>query len=246
MFQWSDESLRFLKDASEYTRYHDALALRIATRLPPGPRLCDAGCGLGYLSLALAPSCAELTAVDTDARALAVLEANRRRLGITNVSAVLADIHGMRPDPPYDAMVFCFFGGVMETLGIVKRQCRGKAFLIKKNYGAHRFSPGHTPLTRHTYTDTAEELKRLGVPFDKETFALEMGQPFRSIEDAAAFIRLHTRQGEPPLSRDALYARLVPGDSPEFPYYLPAKSALGMITLHAADIPEAALAAHIG
>lgn len=58
MFRWNKDMIRFLQDASEFCDYHGNLAARIMQELPDGD-ICDAGCGLGYLSLALSPYCHE-------------------------------------------------------------------------------------------------------------------------------------------------------------------------------------------
>ena len=76
MFLWKPDMIRFMRDASEHTGYHADLAARIVPHLKEGARVCDAGCGLGYLSLALAPLAAQVTAVDRNADALSVLREN--------------------------------------------------------------------------------------------------------------------------------------------------------------------------
>ena len=51
MFQWNEEMVRFMRDASEYSDYHRRLVQWMLPDLHPGDHICDAGCGLGYLSL---------------------------------------------------------------------------------------------------------------------------------------------------------------------------------------------------
>lgn len=55
MFIWNEDMIRFLRDASEHSDYHHLLAEYLAKRLPENAHVCDAGCGLGYLSLAAGP-----------------------------------------------------------------------------------------------------------------------------------------------------------------------------------------------
>ena len=90
MFRWEPDMVRFMKDASEYGDYHARLAARIAAHLPAGAHVCDAGCGLGYLSRALAPLCGRVTALDISENALAVARALARPL--PNMAVVRADM----------------------------------------------------------------------------------------------------------------------------------------------------------
>lgn len=109
MFIWNEDMIRFLRDASEHSDYHHLLAEYLAKRLPENAHVCDAGCGLGYLSLQLAPYCRQVTAVDVSPEALAVLAANCDKEKIKNVDIRCGEIAELPPDEPYDAMVFCFF-----------------------------------------------------------------------------------------------------------------------------------------
>ena len=73
MFSWSADTLRFMADACRRTDFHEKLTALLLPYLKPTDHICDAGCGLGYLSLALSPHAARVTAAERDAAALAVL-----------------------------------------------------------------------------------------------------------------------------------------------------------------------------
>ena len=73
MFIWNEDMIRFLRDASEHSDYHHLLAEYLAKRLPENAHVCDAGCGLGYLSLQLAPYCRLGSAVVVRQEELAVM-----------------------------------------------------------------------------------------------------------------------------------------------------------------------------
>ena len=60
--QWTDESIAFLRDAAAMNRYYETIAERITPQLPENAHICDAGCGIGELSLALKPYCRHVTA----------------------------------------------------------------------------------------------------------------------------------------------------------------------------------------
>jgi SAM-dependent methyltransferase len=239
MYRWQPPMVRFMRDASEHCGYHAALAERIARYLPPGAHVCDAGCGLGYLSLELSRRCRLVTAVDIAPQALEVLRDNVARFSHGNIRVVEGDIFRCPPKTPYDAMVFNFFGKPEEALRIAKRQCAGKAVIVTRGSGEHRFSLADIPARRNTLSKTCDALDRLGIRFSAETFSLEMGQPFRCLDDAVAFFTIYNR-GEAPsrIARENVTGRLVRQPSEEFPYYLPSLKPLGMIVLNAGDIPE--------
>ncbi len=240
MFLWSEEQIRFLRDASEAVPFNDTLAARIAPLIPQGARVCDAGCGLGYLSLALAPYCARVTAVDRAPEALAVLRENALARKISNIELCEGDAFALPAEMRFALMTFCFFGGVEETLACVKRHCTGKAVLFKKNWTTHRFTLRSVALEKFTFETTCRALDALNVPYESVSFPLEMGQPFRSLADAAAFFRLHSREMRPgPITEADIASRLTRTDSSEFPYYLPSNRPVGMITVDAGAIPDA-------
>ena len=53
MYRWTTDSIRFRIDAAEQVRYDDAIVAQIVPQLSADAHICDAGCGLGYTSLAL-------------------------------------------------------------------------------------------------------------------------------------------------------------------------------------------------
>ena len=85
---WHKDMIRFMTDASEYGDYYQQLTEKMLPWLTSDMHICDAGSGLGYLSLALSPHVGQVTAVERNPAAAAVLTENCRRLGISNVAMV--------------------------------------------------------------------------------------------------------------------------------------------------------------
>ena len=211
--QWTDESIAFLRDAAAMNRYYETVAEKITPQLPENAHICDAGCGIGELSLALKPYC-------------------------RHVTAICGDVEALTPKEPYDAMVFCLFGRTEDTLRIAKKQCRGKIFLVKRDYSHHRFSAGKVSLGEYTAGSTENVLREKGIPYTVERFTAEFGQPFRSLEAAERFFALYNRSRSETLSKDEIKARLTAGPSAEFPYYLPHEKALCLFTIETAAISK--------
>ena len=217
MFQWNEEMVRFMRDASEYSDYHRRLVQWMLPDLHPVDHICDAGCGLGYLSLALSPYVRRVTAADRSQEALSVLRENCTRRAVQNIDIRSGDIRADSPDAAYDAMVFCFFGTIEEVAAIARDQCRGTVFVFKKHYATHRFSVGSHPTGHESFRAAAEWLA-------------EMGQPLRSTEEARRFFRLYSRDEDKSVITDEfLRGRLIETGRADFPLYLPHKRPVGCL-----------------
>ncbi len=236
MFRWNEKMVSFMRDACENTGYHKALAAKMAPYLTAESHICDAGCGLGYLSLALSPYVAQVTAVDQSDIACAVLRENIVQRGIGNITVRQGDIFTQPPAVPYDAMAFCFFGHISEICAVAKAQCSGKVFIMKKNYVNHRFSMGEHPTGGDGFEGAKRYLDELGIPYESDTLSLELGQPFRSWEDARRFFTLYNRD-EQTVNDAFLQEHLVATQNEAFPFYMPHLRQIGWLMLNAKDIP---------
>ena len=235
---WEQDMVRFMRDASEYGTYNRELVKRIAPYLNKEMHICDAGCGLGYLSLELAPYVATVTGVERHPDAAAVLAENSRALGCDNVISRCGSIAEAAPETPYDAMVFCFFGGIEEILEVSKAQCRGRVFIITRNYTNHRFSVGAHKTGSYGRRTSRELLEKLNIPFEDTTLELEFGQPFRSFEDARRFYETYSKDADKAVITDEfLREKLVALDHEKFCWYMPHRRELAILTFDSNDIP---------
>lgn len=240
MFRWTDDMIRFMADAAGRTDFHRHLAAELLPWLHPDDAVCDAGCGLGYLSLALAPHVRHITAEERDAAALAVLERELAARHIENVTPLCADVFTHRPDRPYDAMVFCFFGSMDEILSVAAAQCRGRVIAVKRDQTDHRFTVTKQPLGGTHGVDAAcRRLAELGIPYELKRTAFRFDQLFRSWEDARRFFEIYRRRDDASLITDELLCqRLEATGDGEFPWRLPSARPAGIITFDALKIRD--------
>lgn len=237
--RWNSDMVRFMCDAAEYGNYYQALAELLLPELDGQTHICDAGCGLGFLSLALAPHVGQVTAVERDPIALAALEENCRRRGIVNITPRCGALQHTLPSQPYDAMVFCFFGGIDEILAAAKAQCCGKIFIITRNYTTHRFSVGRHPTGSYGYGSARQRLTELAIPFREACFTLENGQPLRTLADARRFYEIYSQDSDKSvISDEFLQSRLTQTGRADFPLYLPQQRELALLRFDTADIPD--------
>lgn len=228
MFKWTQESIAYMDDACRRTDFHQRLAAELQPYLRETDCVCDAGCGLGYLSLSLAPYVGAVTAVEWDSQALAVLEREVKAQGIANVTAVQGDVLAYRPDTRFDAMVFCFFGSIEEILAAAARCCRGTVLAVVRNDARHRFSDKSRRPGRHSYETACRVLTEKGISFTTRTASFAFDQPFRSLEAARRFFELYG-------GSEDWRARLVETGDPEFPWRLPSRRDFGLIVFQAGD-----------
>lgn len=236
---WYKDMVRFMKDASEFGTYNQELARLLAPHLTKQTHICDAGCGLGYLSLALAPCVGQVSSVEKNPDAVAVLKENCRRFGVDNVTAKCGELDSTAPEEKYDAMVFCFFGSIDEILSAAKKQCSGNVFIITRNYTTHRFSVGSHKTGSYGYKSASETLSALGIPYDEKIFDLEFGQPFRSLEDARCFFEIYSKDADKTAITDEfLRGKVVQTGREDFPLYMPHRRNLALLRFDAKDIKE--------
>lgn len=232
--RWTDEAIRLMERAASRSAYYDEIADVLCAYLPAGSRVCDAGCGLGHLSLALASRGMRVTAVDISGAALDVL---RRLRGDHDIDIRCGRVEETIPDQPYDAMVFSLFGSVEEVMKTAAAQCRGDVFIVARNDGAHRFSVTRHALAHPGYTDMHRALDALRIPHEGATLEPEIGQPLRSMDEARRFFALYSRDEAALITDEFLRECLVHTGDPDYPLYLPHRRQLGVIHFRAADLP---------
>lgn len=94
-----DERVEAWEDVAATDAFH-ALRDEVCARARPRPddRVVDLGAGTGLIALALAPSVAEVVAVDISQQMLAQLDAHAAADGIDNVRGVVADLRALPLD----------------------------------------------------------------------------------------------------------------------------------------------------
>lgn len=236
---WYEDMIRFMGDASEYGNYYEQLVQKMKPCLSADSHICDAGAGLGYLSLALSPYVRQVTAVEKHPDAAAVIAENCTGRNLGNVISRCGSIDEIIPAEKYDAMVFCFFGGARQTLKIAREQCRGDVFVFTRNYTKHRFSAGSHTSGWEGYSEFRALLEELGIPSRQETFCLEFGQPFRSLSDAKRFFELYSMDSDKSLLTDEfLRSKLTKTGREDFPLYLPQERPVAFFHFSVKDIPD--------
>ena len=236
---WYEDMIRFMRDASEYGNYNQILLEKLLPFLNPDMHICDAGSGLGYLALAMAPYVRQVTAVEKHPDAAGVLQENCLRFGVSNVRSCCSDLEQLIPEAQYDAMVFCFFGQPRQILRLARQQCRGRVFVFTRNYRNHRFSAEAHATGWEGFPELQALLQEQGIDAHRETFRAEYGQPFRSRKDARRFFELYSMDSDKSLiTEDFLKQKVTETGRADFPLYMPHAKDVAFVSFHVKDIPE--------
>lgn len=229
-FVWTKQRIDWYLDASRYGDFHQKLADTIRPYLLPGDRLCDLGCGLGWLDLALVPAVDHITCVDTDEAVLANLRQNAAEAGIANLAAICGDARDIRE--VFDVALMVFFGHPPQMmLDCLKLAARALIRVANANSNGASLQPSGHSKKRETVPDIAALLDTAGCAYTLIRDTFEFGQPLRSEEDAAAFVRCNS----PVITERELQAFLATNLTStcrcDFPFYLPGRKELGIFII---------------
>ncbi|MDO4478658.1 MAG: NUDIX domain-containing protein [Lachnospiraceae bacterium] len=242
MFQWNDDTVRLFRRAADRTHYYDGIVAKMMPHLTPDMHICDAGCGCGYLSLALAPYVKQVTAIDRHAGPLEVLADNCRKKNITNIDIRCEDIFSLQSEAPlFDAMVFCFFGSTEETVLLSRKLCRGPVFSIKHDYPYHRFSVNEKRIWDGCL-GTERYLDNHHIAYEGLRLSEEFGQPLTSLEEGRLFFESYSHDKDKSIITDDFVLKAVEKtEDPLYPYYVPGRRDLGLTIWQAQELGDSGI-----
>lgn len=249
---WTEEVVYFQKNAAEYTGYFEELARAVRPHLAGRSRLCDAGCGMGYLGASLARDFDAVDALDRNPRAIEAARLVAAERGLDNVHAGVADVltcgcAGSAAAKPYDAMVFCAVAPLEQALRAAVARCEGTVVVI------NRFDPapstlaewqraereplrGRNHLKGEDYLVLQEALRLRGIPFHTEVLDIEFGQPLADLDEARRYFGLYRTLDYPDgVSDETLLSQLDRGRAP-WRFYLPKRRQMGMFVIETASL----------
>ena len=229
LYSWDDKSMSWYINAVNYRSFHSDVAEMMLKKLPPRPRVCDIGCGIGALTRHLAPRCESVLAMDLNPKPIAYLNGELQRHHVTNVRAVTDDFEkAAPPEKKYDAAVFCLAGGVSVFLELGKSWA-DRLFFVENATDKRSFSSVGKRGKEIYYNEDLELLKSSGLKFEHTFFTAPFVQVFRDLQDAMMFMR-HYDKGENDEEINAfLDEHLEKINHPEFSLYLPNEKPLIML-----------------
>ncbi|MEF9969197.1 MAG: class I SAM-dependent methyltransferase [Ruthenibacterium sp.] len=227
MFYWTEESIRWYREAAQASHFHRDLAKMLCAEIDENETVCDLGCGLGYLSAELAKGCKTVFAVDSDENALAELRQRQPK----NVIVLCADANTLPDAMHCDTLVLCFFGRLTENGNFDRyfAHCTRRMIAIVSGSTQSAISPtGQSRLTKERPPQICAFLKERGIPFRLRETELSFGQPFETQEDAKAFVQYYAKSSTPQEVTAHVQAHLVQKNGG---YLLPYQKKIGIFII---------------
>lgn len=218
--QWNNSTISWFRDAAAYTGYSRSLAEFLLPYIPHRNTICDMGCGAALIDFELVKYFQQVTCVDISPEAIASVEAMAKEQKIHNLHPVCMD--GRDFTGSFDTVIALFHGGpdifenyytlAEQQLIIITHLGTSNTFSPKKHQGVHLFGS----------SKTSARLDELGIKYTYLEHSIEYGQPFRSFEDALAFMETYKAPGMTQEEIETnLHSRLVETGEEDFPYYMP-------------------------
>lgn len=216
---WNRQTVDWFRRASEYTGYNRALGEILRTHISSGTTLCDVGCGAGLIDMELASHCRHITCVDIAPGAVEAVKEEAAARGIANLTALCQD--GAELDGEWDTVLALFHGGSCG-MGRYFPHARQQLILAVYDHPRGSFGPVHRKRVKHHGAAQVQaSLDEMGVVYTVGHYALEYGQPLRSLEEAQTFVQAYCQPMEKWELEEYLHAHLRPTGRAEVPYYLP-------------------------
>ena len=224
LFLWSEKTIRWYSEASEsaLNNRDRVLAQSILSSAGMNRRLCDMGCGLGYLSAELSAYSHSVTAADLNEDAVSFLRSMVKARALTNVFPQTADFEQLDYGQDYfDTAVMCMFGGMEKYLHKAAYWSAESVIYIMSANRRRAFSAKQEDNGHQSIDDIRRFLSRCGFSYEFRTVSTKFGQPFRSFSDAQEFMAHYDSSSSGTEIKHALEKRLINISDGEFSLYLP-------------------------
>ena len=234
-FHWDSKRIDWFLDASAYTGYHRELAQRLSPHLHREDRLVDLACGLGCLSLEISDAVRSIEAVDIHPPVIDSLIARANERGIDNLHAHVASFEAVTT--PCDVALVSFFGkdAVLHSLSIARRLI---IWLMNANSEGHLYPQKYRRPKEVTIASSIEVLHAHHLRYTLLEDTIEFGQPFRTRDDAIAFLRDHAPEADD-RELDAFLERFAqPACREDYALYLPNPKRIGIFFIDPASSAE--------
>lgn len=180
MFVWTKEAVNWFDRAAKETNYYKSIAKTMSLYLPKDSKVCDLGCGLGYLSQELAKFSSYVWAIDKDKTLIDKING----LGISNVKALCEDGFSCLFPEKLDGVVLVSFGNTDQIIQLWKRGI-GKVFFVVKHSPQEVSNKTKSDEYKTQTFETA--LEKEGIFYKKEKIEESFNQPFASTKEAISY-----------------------------------------------------------
>lgn len=226
-FEWNENTVRWYQDAERYTGFFKNIAELVGPKVAEHSSLCDIGCGIGLVDLELSKTIDSITCIDRHPYAIEILKQRIQAENIRNITPLLMDCNAI--EAGWDVILISFFGS--RELEQFLPRCKKLIAVVGRKSQTELYPEKYRKFQKNTSEEVEGNLNSKGIAYSLTETAFEFGQPFRSEEDARAFIRTQSHDINPGDLAGFLSERLVETGKEDFPLYLPRQKAVGIFEI---------------
>lgn len=226
-FNWDDDTIRWYQEANAYTDFFTNVAQVISPALEKETHLCDVGCGLGLVDLALRKKVKAITAIDSNEKVIASLKGQIKKKEISNIQTKVMDYRQMTGQ--YDVILLSFFAS--RDLEFFLDHCQKLIVLVDQKTTIKPFIDGTRSHRRNTESRLVESLAKNNHDYLVKRVVLEFGQPLRSRAEANRYMEKTYPKAQAHQRASYLEEELVQNDDQAYPYYLPREKSLSIFEI---------------
>lgn len=227
LLKWNNETIRWYITANEYTGFFKNIADTIAPMVSGYKTMCDIGCGLGLVDLELHRMMDRIDCVDINEAVIGKLKQIIELRGIKNIYARLEDCNNLSGS--WDVIYMSFFGS--RELEKHLPLCKKLIAVVGKKADSELFPGKYRKMEKNTVADTENYLKENNIEYKITHREFEFGQPFKSIDEAASFVRSLSGEAADREINEFLAQRLIEITHPEYRFFMPRKKPVGIFEL---------------
>ena len=227
--KWTTEKIENYRRSSEYTGFHKKLSVYAEPYLDESWEMADIGCGPGLIDFFLAPSVKSIDAIDKFEIIISELNKQLDEVFYTNraIAEKITPLHKEMKDlgdREWDVVIMNFFGASEEILKEILPRARKRAiiFMVGRTQSDY-LSIINQRSSDLSYEEVEKFLNKEGYAFKRSTMDLQIGIPFKNIEEIHTFLERFDCDDSEKAERMAASAeeKIVKTNRFDYPYYLP-------------------------
>lgn len=220
LFEWNEATMRWQLDAARYTDYPARMAELLLAQMPVRGTLCDIGCGMALVDLALAPQFSQITCVDINDTVLDFVRAHALAQDVGSISVRKCD--GAALEGMWDTVLAQFQGDIASCCVPYLKKARDRLIYVTHATALGSTGPAAYRLAKCGAADKVSAwLDAQGWVYARQDGALEFGQPHRSFADAVASTMAFCPAAPVDAVRETVRQTAVETGREDFPLYTP-------------------------
>ena len=227
---WNETTVKWYKDASDYTGYSAKLAGLLLEKIDARNSLCDLGCGISLVDMELAGEIGSITCIDSDSFAVEETRRIARQKGIENITAMCQN--AVSAKGAFDTVMCLFHGNIEQYIDTYSKLAKHR-FIAVVHDDPDELVRMNKPRIRQltSVSQTSQHLKDRGIHHSIQRCTLEFGQPFTSRQQAREYVVHYKKVAEGESAGQCVDRCTVGTEREDFPLYIPHQRRFAIFTI---------------